>query len=123
MRTAALFLMMLLAFSALAFAEELINTTPNATLNATGESAIASPWERNSKVCIFLREWVLKGVFLVIILVFLTGVATISGAAFPEWRNYGSQMIVGSILAVILYTIGLPALSFFMGGTVCGLGG
>ena len=65
---------------------------------------------------------VLLTVQTLILLVFLTGVAIISGAAFPEWRNYGSKMVLGSIGAVILYLIGLPALKFLMGvNNVCGL--
>ncbi|MFN3910305.1 MAG: hypothetical protein ACK4J0_03695 [Candidatus Anstonellaceae archaeon] len=82
---------------------------------------IDSPWAENSKICVFVREWILKGAFLFIILVFILGVATFSGAAFPEWRNYGVKMILGPIAAVILYIIGISALNFFMGGAICGL--
>lgn len=98
----------------------------NSTMNAsgiivTGTQNIESPWSDNSKICVFVREWVLKGMFLVVLLVFLAGVATISGAAFPEWRNYGSKMILGSLGAMVLYIIGMQALKFFMGSSICGL--
>jgi hypothetical protein len=93
------------------------------SLTVDGEiEVIASPWEKDSKICIFMREWIQKGMFLVIWLVFLLGVATISGAAFPDWRNYGSKMILGSIGAMILYILGMQALKFFMGTNICDLG-
>jgi len=87
----------------------------------SGDSTMESPWTENSKICIFVREWILKGMFLVVFLVFLTGVAVISGAAFPQWRDYGSKMILGSIGAMVLYILGMQALKFFMGTTLCGL--
>lgn len=92
-------------------------------LTVDGEvEVIQSPWAKDSKICIFMREWIQKGMFLVIWLVFLLGVATISGAAFPDWRNYGSKMILGSIGAMILYILGMQALKFFMGTNICDLG-
>ncbi|MEM4196866.1 MAG: hypothetical protein QXV64_01960, partial [Candidatus Anstonellaceae archaeon] len=56
-----------------------------------------------------------------ILLVFILGVAVFSGAAFPEWRNYGVKMILGPLAAVVLYIIGISALNFFMGQPICGL--
>lgn len=98
------------------------NATPNGTPQVfVTISSVDSPWGTDSKICVFIREWILKGVFIIIFLVFLLGVATISGAAFPEWRNYGSKMIMGSLGAVILYILGSSALRFFMGVSVCGL--
>ena len=96
------------------------NVSITGVTNDTG--LIQNPFDANSRVCVFVRDWILKAVFVIILLVFLTGVAIISGAAFPEWRNYGSKMVLGSIGAVILYLIGLPALKFLMGvNNVCGL--
>ncbi|MFA5108842.1 MAG: hypothetical protein WC492_04925 [Candidatus Micrarchaeia archaeon] len=117
--TLALAAMLLILPSLMAQAQ---NNTANTTIMlTTGSGQFDSPWSENSKVCIFVREWVLKGMFLIVLLVFLTGVAAISGAAFPEWRNYGSKMIMGSIAAMVLYIIGMQALKFFMGTTICGL--
>ncbi|MFH0926979.1 MAG: hypothetical protein V1822_00165 [Candidatus Micrarchaeota archaeon] len=97
-------------------------TAINANLTITsGDQTIDSPWTENSKICIFVREWVLKGMFLVVFLVFLTGIATISGAAFPQWRDYGSKMILGSLGAMVLYILGMQALRFFMETSICGL--
>src|SRR3989344_259919 len=115
------FALVLLAASLALFAQS-NQTALNANLNITsGDSVMESPWTENSKICIFVREWVLKGMFLVVFLVFLAGVATISGGAFPEWRDYGSKMILGSLGAMILYILGTQALRFFMGTTICGL--
>jgi hypothetical protein len=112
--------MIFLVLAPMAYMQSSNNTTVNGIVYA-GTETIDSPWSDNSKICIFVREWVLKGMFLVVILVFLAGVATISGAAFPEWRNYGSKMIIGSIGAMVLYIIGMQALKFFMGASICGL--
>ena len=118
-------LMAAVCLSPLVFAQDAntsldVNVTISGTTNDT--TLIQSPFDANSRVCIFVREWILKAVFIIILLVFLTGVAVISGAAFPEWRNYGSRMILGSLGAVILYLIGLPALKFLMGvNSLCGL--
>ncbi len=102
------------------FAQAEVNATVN--ISASNDTLIQNPFDANSRVCVFVKDWILKAVFVVILLVFLTGVAIISGAAFPEWRNYGSKMVLGSIGAVILYLIGLPALKFLMGvNNVCGL--
>jgi len=87
-----------------------------------GDNTMLSPWADDGKICFFVREWVQKGMFLVILLVFLTGVATISGAAFPEWRDYGSKMILGALGSMVLYILGLGALNLFMGVKICGLG-
>ncbi|MEM3361704.1 MAG: hypothetical protein QXV83_04305 [Candidatus Anstonellaceae archaeon] len=87
----------------------------------TSPQDIDSPWNENSKICIFVREWILKGAFLFILLVFILGVAVFSGAAFPEWRNYGVKMILGPLAAVVLYILGISALNFFMGQPICGL--
>jgi len=107
------------------FAQEAINITEvNVTTALTGANSteITSPFSNDSRVCIFIREWILKSVFIVILLVFLLGVAVMSGAAFPEWRDSGSKMILGAVGAVILYLIGLPALKFLMGvSSLCGL--
>lgn len=111
-----LLLALLISASAIIFAEELINTT-----NDSGTTVIESPWAEGSKICIFLKEWILKGVFAVIFLMFILGIAIMSGAAFPQWREKGGLMILGSVGAVILYYIGLPVLKLFMGSTVCGL--
>lgn len=116
----ALMLSVLLAPAVFAQQQEVNATVNISASNDTG--LIANPFDANSRVCIFVRDWILKAVFVVIFLVFLTGVAIISGAAFPEWRNYGSKMVLGSIGAVILYLIGLPALKFLMGvNNLCGL--
>ena len=110
-----------------ALAQEAINiTSDNPSLNASAgtisTTEIVSPFSNDSRVCIFIREWILKSVFIVILLVFLLGVAVMSGAAFPDWRDQGSKMILGSLGAVILYLIGLPALKFLMGvSSLCGL--
>lgn len=114
-------LAMLCILASFSFAQE-----PAQEINATitinsGSEVMESPWTENSKICIFVREWVLKGMFLVVFLVFLAGVATISGAAFPQWRDYGSKMILGSLGAMVLYILGMQALKFFMGTTLCGL--
>lgn len=107
------------------FAQEAINTTEvNVTsgLSTISPTDINSPFADNSRVCVFIREWILKSVFIVILLVFLLGVAVMAGAAFPEWRDHGSKMILGAVGAVILYLIGLPALKFLMGvNGLCGL--
>ena len=107
------------------FAQEAINVTDvNVTTNLTGTTTteIDSPFANDSRVCIFIREWILKSVFVVILLVFLLGVAVMAGAAFPDWRDHGSKMILGALGAVILYLIGLPALKFLMGvSSLCGL--
>jgi hypothetical protein len=105
------------------FAQEDVNQTDSNTqlVVVSNSQTIDSPWAENSKICIFVREWILKGMFLVVLLVFLAGVATISGAAFPEWRDYGSKMVLGSIGSMVLYIIGMQALRFFMGTTICGL--
>jgi hypothetical protein len=114
-----LLLMLIVSAATIAFSEDLINDTSNATtVNAT--NVVESPWTQDSKICIFLREWILKGAFLVILMMFILGVAIFSGAAFPQWREKGGMMILGAIAAVILYNIGLPVLKLFMGGTVCG---
>jgi len=112
----------LLLICSFAYAQDTNQTSLEAQLNiTTGENTIESPWTENSKICIFVREWVLKGMFLVVFLVFLTGIATISGAAFPQWRDYGSKMILGSLGSMVLYILGMQALKFFMGTTLCGL--
>lgn len=109
-------LLLLLVFaSAAVFAEDLLNVTNSTT------TTVDSPFNADSRMCVFIREWILKAVFMVILLVFLLGIATFSGAAFPQWREKGGMMILGSVGAVILYLIGLPALKFLMGFTVCGL--
>lgn len=115
-------LAVLLIIGSFAFAQATNDTVINAQLNITsGDSTIDTPWHENSKICIFVREWVLKGMFMVVFLVFLTGVAVISGAAFPQWRDYGSKMILGSLGSMVLYILGMQALRFFMGTTICGL--
>ena len=114
---AQIMLLLLICTAAFAFAEELIgNDTSNNTQYVT--SPFADP---NSTICIFLKEWVLKGVFAVIFLMFILGIAIMSGAAFPQWREKGGMMILGSVGAVILYYIGIPVLKLFMGSTICGL--
>ena len=112
------FAVLMVLLAGLPWAQDGQNTSVNLT---TGSVQIDSPWAENSKVCILVREWILKGMFLVIFLVFIAGVATISGAAFPEWRNHGSKMIMGSLGAMILYIVGMQALKFLMGTTMCGL--
>ena len=115
-------IMAVLLVSAMAFAQDTEQTQIPANLTITsGDSTMDSPWAENSKICIFVREWILKGMFLVVFLVFLTGVAVISGAAFPQWRDYGSKMVLGSIGSMVLYILGMQALRFFMGTTICGL--
>lgn len=91
--------------------------------NTTGSTVVVEdPFAANSRVCIFISQWILKLVFVVILLAFLLGVAIISFGVFPEWRDHGSKLIIGSIGAVVLYLIGLPALKFLMGvGSICGL--
>ncbi|MFH1306037.1 MAG: hypothetical protein ABIH83_00065 [Candidatus Micrarchaeota archaeon] len=112
---------MLLMLSSILIAQD-ANATNTTGVVFTGADEIDSPWAESSKICIFVREWVLKGMFLVVLLVFLGGVATISGAAFPEWRNYGAKMVLGPIVAMVLYVLGTQALRFFMGTTICGIG-
>lgn len=96
----------------------------NSSLTASIDNTV---YEQNplsdphGKICTFITDWILRAVFMVVLLVFLTGVAIISGAAFPEWRNYGSKMILGSIGAVFLYIIGIAALKYLMGMSLCGL--
>lgn len=117
----------LLALAALmlvpvAGAQEANATATNLTVIPTGALEIETPYAADSRICIFIREWILKTVFVVILLVFLLGVAVMSGAAFPEWRDHGSKMILGAVGAVILYLLGLPALKFLMGvQTLCGM--
>ena len=114
--------MAILIVASMTFAQDINQTQIPANLTITsGDSTIESPWTENSKICIFVREWILKGMFLVVFLVFLTGVAVISGAAFPQWRDYGSKMVLGSLGAMVLYILGMQALRFFMGTTICGL--
>jgi len=105
------------------FAQDVNQTqvVENLTVTSAPVEFVDSPWAQNSKICVFVREWILKGMFLVVFLVFLAGVATISGAAFPQWRDYGSKMVLGSIGAMVLYILGMQALRFFMGTTMCGL--
>lgn len=114
-----------LTMTSMLAAQEAINTTEvNVTtgLTTTNSTEITSPFSNDSRVCIFIREWILKSVFIVILLVFLLGVAVMSGAAFPDWRDHGSKMILGAVGSVILYLIGLPALKFLMGvSSLCGL--
>ena len=118
-----LFALTILCVPMSVFAQEDVNQTDSNTqlVVVSNSQTIDSPWAENSKICIFVREWILKGLFLVVLLVFLAGVATISGAAFPEWRDYGSKMVLGSIGSMVLYIIGMQALRFFMGTTICGL--
>ncbi len=114
-------LMAMVLLAPAVFSQQEVNVTVNLT-TSNDTTLIQNPFDANSRVCIFVRDWILRAVFVIIFLVFLTGVAIISGAAFPEWRNYGSKMVLGSIGAVILYLIGLPALKFLMGvPNVCGL--
>lgn len=108
---------LLISAISIGFAEEIINLT-NASSTGT---TVELPWNPDSRVCVFLREWVLKGVFMVITLVFLLGVAAISGAAFPQWREKGGMMILGALGAVLLYLIGMPALKFLTQTSFCGL--
>ncbi|MCX8163607.1 MAG: hypothetical protein N3D10_03590 [Candidatus Micrarchaeota archaeon] len=115
-----IFLSLVAIYSGIAFSQQEQNQNATGVIVVSPEN-IESPWAENSKICVFVREWVLKGAFLFIILVFIAGVATFSGAAFAEWRNYGVKMILGPIAAVILYIIGISALNFFMGGPICGL--
>ncbi|MCL6089309.1 MAG: hypothetical protein M1530_04085 [Candidatus Marsarchaeota archaeon] len=90
--------------------------------NATGSVVVDDPFAADSRVCILISNWILKLVFVVILLAFLLGVAVISFGVFPEWRDHGSKLIIGSIGAVVLYLIGLPALKFLMGvSSICGL--
>ncbi len=122
MKREAIIGLFLLALVAGLWAQDVIgNNTTNPTPVFSSVSSVDSPWTSDSKICVLVREYVLKTVFLIIFLIFLAGVATISGAAFPQWRNYGSQMIIGSIGAVILYIIGSSALRFLLGTSVCGL--
>ena len=79
------------------------------------------PWAAEGKICTFINVFIKTPVMIIIFLVFLLGVATISGAAFPQWRNYGSKMLLGSIGAAILYIVGMSALKFLTGVNVCGL--
>jgi hypothetical protein len=112
----------LFVISSYAQTDQTNSTNSNISVNLqVYTQQIESPWAENSKICIFVREWILKGAFLFIMLVFILGVAVFSGAAFPEWRNYGTKMILGPIAAVILYVIGISALNFFMGYSICGL--
>jgi hypothetical protein len=106
--------------SPVVYAQELNNSSLTASLDNTvyGQNPLS---DKNGKICVFITDWILRAVFMVVLLVFLTGVAIISGAAFPEWRNYGSKMILGSIGAVFLYIIGIAALKFLMGMSLCGL--
>lgn len=102
------------------FAQGVDNSSVTATIDNTvyTQNPLSDP---NGKICVFITDWILRAVFMVVLLVFITGVAIISGAAFPEWRNYGSKMILGSIGAVFLYIIGIAALKFLMGMSLCGL--
>ena len=95
------------------------NSTVDDSSNVTYETNPLS--DPHGKICIFITDWILRAVFMVVLLVFICGVAIISGAAFPEWRNYGSKMILGSLGAVVLYIIGIAALKFLMGMSLCGL--
>ncbi len=101
------------------------NVTVNLTqgdTNSTGSTVVDDPFAADSRVCILISNWILKLVFVVILLAFLLGVAVISFGVFPEWRDHGSKLIIGSIGAVVLYLIGLPALKFLMGvSSICGL--
>jgi len=111
-------LVLVIISASVAFAEELLNDSGGANTTAI---EITDPFSPGTRLCIFVREWILKGVFLVVFLVFLVGIATFSGAAFPQWREKGGMMILGAIGAVILYLIGMPSLKFLMGISVCGL--
>lgn len=121
------FMLLMLALSAMLIAPAIAQET-NVTVNlvqgadAGSANTIDDPFAADSRVCIFITQWILKLVFVVILLAFLLGVAIISFGVFPEWRDHGSKLIIGSIGAVVLYLIGLPALKFLMGvKTICGL--
>ena len=109
----------------IAYSQDANNTTLGA--NNTTDNGSDVTYETNplsdpqGKICVFITDWILRAVFMIVLLVFITGIAIISGAAFPEWRNYGSKMILGSIGAVVLYIIGIAALKFLMGMSLCGL--
>jgi hypothetical protein len=120
-------MLLMLALSAMLIAPAIAQET-NVTVNlvqgadAGSANTIDDPFAADSRVCIFITQWILKLVFVVILLAFLLGVAIISFGVFPEWRDHGSKLIIGSIGAVVLYLIGLPALKFLMGvKTICGL--
>ena len=104
-----------LVLAGIALAEENATNTTNAT------TLTIDPWAKEGKVCTFINVFIKTPVFIIIFLVFLLGVATISGAAFPQWRNYGSKMVLGSIGAALLYIIGMAALRFLTDSNVCGL--
>ena len=127
MQRRAYFMFMLLAAAMLlplTLAQE-TNVTVDLTqgTNTTGSTVgVEDPFAADSRVCILISNWILKLVFVVILLAFLLGVAVISFGVFPEWRDHGSKLIIGSIGAVVLYLIGLPALKFLMGvSSICGL--
>ncbi len=115
-------LILAVSLTPVAFAQEVNNTTINASGDSSSVTYETNPLsDKNGKICVFITDWVLRAVFMVVLLVFICGVAIISGAAFPEWRNYGSKMILGSLGAVVLYIIGIAALKFLMGMSLCGL--
>ncbi len=101
------------------------NDTPSlndasASANTTAVT-MNDPWAKDGKICTFINVYIKTPVMIILFLVFLLGVATISGAAFPQWRNYGSKMLLGSIGAAVLYIVGMSALQFLTGLNVCGL--
>lgn len=123
MRRNALLLALLLSLFTLLCAQDIINETSNSSggMVTVTTTSIASPWTPDSIICQFVVEYVRTPVFLILFVILIAGVAVISGAAFPQWRNYGAQMVLGPIAAAILYIVGTSALRFLLGTSVCGL--
>ncbi|VVB57550.1 Uncharacterised protein [uncultured archaeon] len=97
-----------------------VNVTLNLTSADNGTTAI-NPWAADGRLCGFINTFIKTPVFVVIFLAFLLGIAIVSFGAFPEWRDHGSKLILGSVGAAVLYILGTFALRYLLQTSICGL--
>ena len=100
------------------------NYTPDAyTLNQSVDNSttVIDPWAANGRLCGFINTFIKTPVFVVIFLALLLGIAIVSFGAFPEWRDHGSKLILGSVGAAVLYILGSFALRYLLQASICGL--
>ncbi len=93
------------------------------SLNQTADTSVTviDPWAANGRLCGFINTFIKTPVFVVIFLAFLLGIAIVSFGAFPEWRDHGSKLILGSVGAAVLYILGSFALRYLLQTSICGL--
>ena len=99
------------------------NYTQGYTLNQTADNSttVIDPWAPSGRLCGFINTFIKTPVFVVIFLAFLLGIAIVSFGAFPEWRDHGSKLILGSVGAAVLYILGSFALRYLLQTSICGL--